>query len=257
MSNDIDHISFTTLVHPDNKEDFKNMAPSKKEVKKNLAQCGMNGAVIAVGWLVLKGSKSVVNANSAAIAHGSAKAEHKKTCRAPRVKDEDDAETHPDLAMKLALHVPASDYLIHLFQIYAVISMSLLTEPSAVETHMLQITVGTLPSDTMGYMQAMMSGKDTSTLQVMLNVQKLRPVPLSLTPAMRLELDEKKAHMRKTHPNATIIPLMFTNGAKNFFHPTVLMQGAIDDARNRPPMQIKSTLSDITELPLNETNLRE
>jgi hypothetical protein len=33
-----DHISFTTIVHPDAKADFDSIAPTRKEVKKNLAR---------------------------------------------------------------------------------------------------------------------------------------------------------------------------------------------------------------------------
>jgi len=126
--------------------------------------------------------------------------------------------------------------------------MGLLADPSAADTHMLRITVGTLPSDIMGCMQAIASGKSTTKLQVMLNVQKLEPVPLALTPAMQLELDEKKAKTHAAHPKADIIPFMFTNGTRNFFHLTVLTAAASMYSRNRPPMHIKSTLSDITEL---------
>ncbi|KAG6804690.1 hypothetical protein H0H92_003242, partial [Tricholoma furcatifolium] len=80
---------------------------------------------------------------------------HKKTCKAPGAPKSDDGndtgtiDLHPDLAMKLVLRVPVSDYLIHLFQVHAMITLSLVTNPDAIKTHMLQITVNTLPSDTM------------------------------------------------------------------------------------------------------------
>ncbi|KAG5643515.1 hypothetical protein DXG03_000707 [Asterophora parasitica] len=133
--------------------------------------------------------------------------------------------------------------------LYAVISMSLLATPEAVSTHMLQITVNTLPSDTMAYMQAMMAGRDTSSLQVMLNVSKLEPLELKLTPAMQLELDEKNQGDAGSGRRR--------RGHRAFFVPSVLGQLATDRGRTRPPIEIKSTLSNVTKLPMNETNLRD
>ncbi|KAG6909321.1 hypothetical protein DXG01_001120 [Tephrocybe rancida] len=259
MSTGIEHISFNTFVHEDNKEDFKKMAPSKQEAKKNLAQareerrCHRCGVVGADGLKIC--GKCKFSRYCSRECQTADWPEHKKSCKTPRVKNDNDEDRHPDLAMKLVLHVPVSDYLTHLFQLYATISMSLLANPDAVDTHMLKITVNTLPSDTMEYMRAMMSGQDKTKLQVMLNIAKLEPVPLALTPAMQLELTEMRA---KWPAHATVIPLMFTNGDdKQFFYPTLLRASAVDDARKRPTIQMKSTLNGITELPLNEENLRD
>lgn len=141
----------------------------------------------------------------------------------------------------------------HLFQLYAVLSMDLLENPSNVSTSMLQVTVSTMQADTMGYFKAMMSGQDTSKFQIMLHIPKIEVVPLSLTPAMQRELDES----RGKRPSATVVPIMFTNKTNVFFHPTVLLPPALADARDKPTIQVKSNFSDITELPLDTTNLRE
>lgn len=183
---------------------------------------------------------------------------HKKACRAQCQSDEDDPEApehkHPELAMKLAQRVTGVDYLMHLFQLYALLSMDILDDPSKVSTSMLQVTVSTMTADTIAYLKATINGQDTSKFQVMLHIPKLEVVPLSLTPAMQRELDETQGK----HPGAIVVPLMFTNKKNIFFHPVVLLLPALENARNKPPIQVRSGVSDdIIELPLNESNLRE
>jgi len=155
--------------------------------------------------------------------------------------------------MKLAQRVTSVDYLMHLFQLYALLSMDILDNLSNVSTSMLQITVSTTAADIMGYLKATIRGQDVSKFQIMLHMPKLEVVPLSLTPAMQRELDE----MRGKHPAAIVVPIMFTNKKNMFFHPLVLLPPALEDARNKPSIQVKSNCSDITELPLDESNLRE
>jgi hypothetical protein len=181
--------------------------------------------------------------------------DHKKTCRVQRQSDTDmekDKE-HPELAMKFAQRVPSVTYLMYLLQLYAIPSMDLLENPSNVSTSMLQVTVSTTPADTMGYLKATLSRQDTSKFQVMLHIPEIEIVPLALTPAMQRELDETRGKL----PSTTVVPIMFTNKINVFFHPAVLLPKALEDARNKPPIQVKSSLSDITELPINEDNLRE
>ncbi|RDB17073.1 hypothetical protein Hypma_001716 [Hypsizygus marmoreus] len=255
-----DHIPFVTFTHPDAQTDFEHIAPTRKEVKKNLAQqkderrCTRCGVIAseAEGLKVCGKCKfSRYCSRECQVADWS---DHKKTCKVPRDTDDEGERKHPDLAIKLAQHVPSNDYLLHLLQLYSILCMDLLENPSNATSNMLQITVSCLPSDTMGYLRAMMNGQDNSKMQVMLNFDALKSVPLSLTPAMQLELDEKKL---KAKPDDIIVALMFTNGTKNFFHPVTLLSPALQDGRNKPPISIKSSLSDITELPLNESNLRD
>jgi hypothetical protein len=180
---------------------------------------------------------------------------HKRACKTQRQSDteEDEENKHPELAMKLVQRVPSIDYLMHLFQLYALLSMDILDNPSNASTSMLQVTVATTPADTMGYLKAMMSGQDTSKSQIMLHITKLEVVPLSLIPAMQRLLEEVQGNQ----PSDIVMPIMFTNKMNAFFHPVVILPPALEDARNKPPIQVKSNISDITELPLNETNLRE
>jgi hypothetical protein len=194
------------------------------------------------------------------------RSDHKKACRAQpdrqsaKPEDEDGEgpeHKHPKLAMKLAQRVTSVDYLMYLFQLYALLSMDLLNNPSNVSTSMLQVTVSTMPADTLGYLKASLSGQDTSKFQIMLHIPKIEVVPLSLTPAMQRELDETRGKQPAPPAIAIVVPVMFTNKTINFFHPVVVLPPALEDARNKPPIQVKSNFTDIMELPLDEDNLRE
>lgn len=144
----------------------------------------------------------------------------------------------------------------HLFQLYALIALDLLAAPGNALTSMLKVTVSTLPADTMGALKAMMDQRDTSKFEVMLHIAEVQGVPQELTPAMQRELDDVRG--RPGVKATAIVPLFFTNGTNAFFHPVRLLPAAIKDARDRPPFQIKSSLlGGITELPIDESNLRE
>ncbi|GLB39720.1 hypothetical protein LshimejAT787_0702300 [Lyophyllum shimeji] len=213
MSSDIAHTPFAKFVQPNSREDIKKCGPFEEGSEEKFVPGQRRTALPSVPGGRQEGSKSAARASFVGIARRSVRSQTvdsspallkqrvltfeglntRRPAEHPHVNDDNDAHTHPDLAVKLALHIPESDYFIHLFQTYAVISMGLLANPSAVDTHMLQVTVGTLPADTMAYMRAMMSDQDTTKLPVMLNVQKLEPVSLALTPAMQLRRDEKQA----------------------------------------------------------------
>jgi hypothetical protein len=91
-----------------------------------------------------------------------------------RVQRQSDMGTrHPELAIKLAQCVPSVDYLMYLLQLsFRWTSLN----PSNVSTSMLQVTISTVPADTMGYLKATISGQDTSKFQVMLHVPEIAAV---------------------------------------------------------------------------------
>ncbi|KAG6857804.1 hypothetical protein C0995_005197, partial [Termitomyces sp. Mi166 len=71
---------------------------------------------------------------------------------------------------------------------------------------------------------------------------------------MLVELAETKA---KAPGRYCIIPLMFTNGVKDFFHPSLVMQASLTAARKREPFVFRTRLTGDTKVPFGEEGLHK
>lgn len=175
---------------------------------------------------------------------------HKKHC----IGKED------DIPFKLAKKIRSIDYLLHLIQLYAIVTYDLNADNTQLDRCGLRITVATRPADTMAYIQAMINGTEDASKEVMLHFDKVEKIPLEgfLLDPMKVVLEERRKQLKGTpfEKDPLLSVLITSNNEHYMYLPIVMLPQSFVMARGGK-IQVKSAMTGTTDLPMTEDTLIE